>query len=485
MESQTLTTLLRARTTGPASQTSLPSSTSTQSGLSPAAIIGIAVSVAVVVAAIVIFICGFASGRRARLVAPPPSVPELDTPLPSAHERGEKPITADRVLGIDKRAYLNNLPASFNSSAASDLAVNPTIVPPDKAYLERRKLGDDDHTIRPGDAEHGPNPVIHAHLLPIYSAYDRGPSGLIDPPKSSSSGLHIFSRYPTNDEAGPWHSLSRGSPSADTNPSWNMQQLGPVQQALEKVRTLSDDGWESELGSGRTSEASSSTPATSVSLVDSEDPLTTSKTIQKGKAAVGTADDVGLYAPKTELTGVPPLPSMVECRPFIAQDTPGPIGLGPNAAGNTPTMGGSSSPVSRCESDSPGRDTSEPSQLNIEFAVPNPNTAALAMMSSATMETAYSCPECELRFRTPGQRNKHINRKHRRRYTCPVESCEKAFSLNADLERHKRALHREELGISSTVLKCPNWSCLSPEKIYTRKDNLNRHVRRCRDGNPG
>ncbi|KAF2453152.1 hypothetical protein BDY21DRAFT_356678, partial [Lineolata rhizophorae] len=38
--------------------------------------------------------------------------------------------------------------------------------------------------------------------------------------------------------------------------------------------------------------------------------------------------------------------------------------------------------------------------------------------------------------------NKHVNRKHMRRYKCPNSGCSRAFALQADLVRHNRTVYR-------------------------------------------
>lgn len=71
---------------------------------------------------------------------------------------------------------------------------------------------------------------------------------------------------------------------------------------------------------------------------------------------------------------------------------------------------------------------------------------------SATMNVqSYTCSECALTFRTPGQRNKHVNRKHIRRYTCT--SCDAAFNLRlANRLYGARKIQCSALGRSKVVV---------------------------------
>ncbi|KAF2250422.1 hypothetical protein BU26DRAFT_424836 [Trematosphaeria pertusa] len=127
-------------------------------------------------------------------------------------------------------------------------------------------------------------------------------------------------------------------------------------------------------------------------------------------------------------------------------------------------------------------ETSSPeTRANVPYATPtdiHPSASPRTQGQEANA-TSHTCPECPLSFPTAGQRNKHVNRKHRRRYICPISSCQKAFSLNADMERHKKTVHKELFSFSDSMLKCPLSKCKTPEKLYSRKDNLDRHVKRC------
>jgi hypothetical protein len=112
----------------------------------------------------------------------------------------------------------------------------------------------------------------------------------------------------------------------------------------------------------------------------------------------------------------------------------------------------------------------------------DPN-ATPASSAPSDMDFSFSCPDCELKYRTPGQLRVHANRKHIRRFGCTV--CGKDFNLGADLDRHMRTVHKAEGldvvdGDGTSVLRCPNVGCRNADKVWDRKDNLARHIVRCR-----
>ncbi|KAF2868702.1 hypothetical protein BDV95DRAFT_120070 [Massariosphaeria phaeospora] len=88
----------------------------------------------------------------------------------------------------------------------------------------------------------------------------------------------------------------------------------------------------------------------------------------------------------------------------------------------------------------------------------------------------FECSVCHDSFRTEGSRNKHMNRKHIRRYKCMVLDCGRDFNLNADLNRHKRTVHKT--GVDETW-RCGNDNCQTPQKVFHRRDNLLRHMSAC------
>lgn len=121
-----------------------------------------------------------------------------------------------------------------------------------------------------------------------------------------------------------------------------------------------------------------------------------------------------------------------------------------------------------------------PKEPHAKIDIPTPSISPVSVVYAATPE--YPCPDphCNLVFRTPGQRKNHHNRKHNLRYICTFTHCESAFGLRADLERHKRTVHRATLKINPEQLhRCTNPGCATPNKTYPRKDNYNRHVKRC------
>ncbi|KAF2250855.1 hypothetical protein BU26DRAFT_517631 [Trematosphaeria pertusa] len=88
----------------------------------------------------------------------------------------------------------------------------------------------------------------------------------------------------------------------------------------------------------------------------------------------------------------------------------------------------------------------------------------------------FVCPYCQRPFRTAGLKNKHVNRKHIRRYKCTTMDCEAAFHLNNDLSRHQQTVHKTAV---DSTWKYTNEHCRTPETVFRRKDNFLRHVGRC------
>ena len=72
--------------------------------------------------------------------------------------------------------------------------------------------------------------------------------------------------------------------------------------------------------------------------------------------------------------------------------------------------------------------------------------------------------------------SKHIKLKHRHDYPCSVNGCGAAFSENTTLKRHINSVHNKGGGGGVT---CPNSWCKIPDKVFDRKDNLKRHMKRC------
>ncbi|CAG5178322.1 uncharacterized protein ALTATR162_LOCUS8642 [Alternaria atra] len=93
----------------------------------------------------------------------------------------------------------------------------------------------------------------------------------------------------------------------------------------------------------------------------------------------------------------------------------------------------------------------------------------------------YRCDTCQTSYHSQGQLNVHLNRKHRRRYRC--KHCDSAFALKADLKRHERGVHKDMYAVKAFY--CANPTCAIPEKKFTRRDNFERHVRRCRSRGTG
>jgi uncharacterized Zn-finger protein len=72
----------------------------------------------------------------------------------------------------------------------------------------------------------------------------------------------------------------------------------------------------------------------------------------------------------------------------------------------------------------------------------------------------------------------HIRRLHARRFECNL--CQSRFNLKTDLERHQRCRHGEyKEGEIPESWTCNHDPCISPGRVFMRKDNFRRHVKRC------
>lgn len=126
--------------------------------------------------------------------------------------------------------------------------------------------------------------------------------------------------------------------------------------------------------------------------------------------------------------------------------------------------------------------SSAASSISMANASANQSTTNVTIEPPAketkNVELKYPCPDCDDKFRTPGLRTNHYNRKHNLRYKCVV--CSAAFGLRKDLERHKSTVHKESFS-TEVSLFCTNPGCATPMKEFNRKDNFKRHVERCRE----
>ncbi|KAF2111374.1 hypothetical protein BDV96DRAFT_602979 [Lophiotrema nucula] len=93
-------------------------------------------------------------------------------------------------------------------------------------------------------------------------------------------------------------------------------------------------------------------------------------------------------------------------------------------------------------------------------------------------DNELTCKDCNISFRTAGLKRKHTHRKHVRRFGCTEDNCESSFNLKADLKRHERTVHKRAHALQETW-RCHNAHCQIPEKLFTRRDNFQRHKTKC------
>ncbi|KAF2105936.1 hypothetical protein BDV96DRAFT_508634 [Lophiotrema nucula] len=118
------------------------------------------------------------------------------------------------------------------------------------------------------------------------------------------------------------------------------------------------------------------------------------------------------------------------------------------------------------------------SQDTSSTAVTSPSSTSSPRDPIGVSKTQFACSDCGLAFRTAGLRNKHVNRKHVRRFACTVADCTAAFHLSADLKRHQLNVHKETHDTGKTWM-CTNQRCSNPNVVFKRKDNYTRHLLRC------
>ncbi|RMZ67730.1 Zinc finger transcription factor ace1 [Pyrenophora seminiperda CCB06] len=92
--------------------------------------------------------------------------------------------------------------------------------------------------------------------------------------------------------------------------------------------------------------------------------------------------------------------------------------------------------------------------------------------------SSFACPQCTFVFKKKfelklSDNSKHVTQTHNHRFKCVYSGCQKTFGLRTNLERHE-ATHTQE-----TRFQCLNPWCRTPEKIFTREDNLKRHMKLC------
>lgn len=89
------------------------------------------------------------------------------------------------------------------------------------------------------------------------------------------------------------------------------------------------------------------------------------------------------------------------------------------------------------------------------------------------------CGEHPPTFRRRCEWNKHMD-KHERPYKCTEPGCEKlqGFTYSGGLLRHQREVHKKN-GTAKATLFCPDPNCnRHTGQGFTRKENLNEHIRR-------
>lgn len=124
------------------------------------------------------------------------------------------------------------------------------------------------------------------------------------------------------------------------------------------------------------------------------------------------------------------------------------------------------------EQSSPNNLAASESSLNnsLSSTSPLPGHSIRPKNSKTYKKHGLSCNTCGCTFDQRYKLNQHVNRKHNKRFKCPVNGCPSVFGLQTDLDRHKKTHQAQER------FHCPETNCQSH---FTRKDNLKRHQREC------
>ncbi|CBY01719.1 hypothetical protein LEMA_P005060.1 [Plenodomus lingam JN3] len=153
-------------------------------------------------------------------------------------------------------------------------------------------------------------------------------------------------------------------------------------------------------------------------------------------------------------------------------------------SGPTPEITDPSTPVSRSTPIDLSASASEQgradgfSQARTSLSTSFTSVTPSLLNEADTLALPFRCTHahCNKTYRTQGLLRSHINRTHKRRYPCP--QCEmKRFGLMADLKRHQRSAH----AVSAKKWPCLNVGCKAE---FGRKDNLQRHLRKCNQQGP-
>jgi len=95
-------------------------------------------------------------------------------------------------------------------------------------------------------------------------------------------------------------------------------------------------------------------------------------------------------------------------------------------------------------------------------------------------EKPHQCQFCDQRFAYKQGLDQHLRTVHddTRNFSCPEQNCDKSFKTQTHLNNHLTS-HKNTI---NDLLHQPQFSCQVCSEHFTRKDNMERHVAKCRPG---
>ncbi|CAH2066853.1 unnamed protein product [Thlaspi arvense] len=99
-------------------------------------------------------------------------------------------------------------------------------------------------------------------------------------------------------------------------------------------------------------------------------------------------------------------------------------------------------------------------------------------MQSHSLERPFTCyvDDCDVSYRRKDHLNRHLLTHKGKLFKCPMENCEREFSVQGNVSRHVKKLHSDGgSGKDVKLFKCPVENCKSE---FSVQGNVGRHVKK-------